>query len=58
LLDTADIALVPEVAVGKQGRLTNIKPLEELEFVKGGGGGVHYKIIAQEWNTNRHVSLT
>jgi len=41
LLDTADTALVPEDVVGRQGRLTDIKPLEELAFVKGGGGGVH-----------------
>ena len=41
MLDTADTELVPEVATFRQGRLTDIKPLEELEFVKGGGGGVH-----------------
>jgi len=41
LLDTADIALKPEAVVGRYGRLTDIRPLEELEFVKGGGSGVH-----------------
>ena len=54
-LDTAETALVPEV-VGRQGRLTDIRPLEEPAFVKGGGGGVHQTIIEQEWNTNRHDS--
>jgi hypothetical protein len=41
LLDTVDTALVPEVIAGRQGRITDSKPLEELEFVEGGGGGVH-----------------
>jgi len=41
LLVTADTALVPEVVLGTQGRLTDIKPVIELEVIKGGGGGVH-----------------
>jgi hypothetical protein len=40
LLNTADTALVPEVVAFRQGRLTDIRPLEEMRFVKGGGGGV------------------